>query len=141
MRLLSLSLSLVLLFSGCVSQGQQGGTAEDSAMRHVPDEGGADGSPGVVRFSLTGVNYRFLMDGVENPTLRVRQGDTVRVEFTSAEGFHDWVVDEFDAATDKVSAPASTYVEFVADKKGSFEYYCSVGQHRQQGMEGELIVE
>jgi plastocyanin len=29
----------------------------------------------------------------------------------------------------------------VADKKGTFEYYCSVGQHRALGMKGKLVVE
>ena len=32
-------------------------------------------------------------------------------------------------------------VEFVVDKAGTFEYYCSVGNHRQMGMVGKLIVE
>jgi len=43
--------------------------------------------------------------------------------------------------TDKVQAPGTTSVEFVADQEGAFEYYCSVGNHRQQGMKGTLIVE
>jgi carboxymethylenebutenolidase len=103
--------------------------------------GDVDESPELVTFSLTGENYRFLMDGIENPTLRVRQGDKVRIEFTSSEGFHDWVLDEFDAATEKVRAVDSTSVEFTATSKGTFEYYCSVGQHRQLGMKGKLIVE
>ena len=47
---------------------------------------------------------------------------------------------EFNAATEKVAAGVSSSVEFVADKKGTFEYYCSVGQHRANGMKGKLIV-
>ncbi len=34
-----------------------------------------------------------------------------------------------------------TFVEFTADKKGTFEYYCSVGEHRVNGMKGKFIVE
>lgn len=34
-----------------------------------------------------------------------------------------------------------TSVTFVADETGTFEYYCSVGNHRGQGMIGKLIVE
>lgn len=92
-------------------------------------------------FRLEGENFRFLMDGVEAPELRVKQGDRVRIEFTSVSGFHDWVVDEFNAATEKVNEGGSTFVEFTADKKGTFEYYCSVGRHRENGMFGSLIVE
>jgi plastocyanin len=66
----------------------------------------------------------------------------VRIEFTALEGFHDWKVDVFDAATEKVRPEnGMTSVEFVADAIGTFEYYCSVGQHRAQGMVGNLIVE
>lgn len=32
-------------------------------------------------------------------------------------------------------------IEFTPDKAGSFEYYCSVGKHREMGMKGMLTVE
>ncbi len=92
-------------------------------------------------FVLTAENFKFMMDGQDGPELKVKQGDTVKIEFTSTSGFHDFVIDEFKAATLKVKAGEATSVEFVADKKGTFEYYCSVGSHRQQGMKGNLIVE
>ena len=94
-----------------------------------------------VTFVLTGENFKFVRDGNDNPELRVKRGDVVRVEFTSAQGFHDWVVDEFGATTRQVRPEdGMTYVEFVADKTGAFEYYCAVGQHRANGMWGMLIV-
>ncbi|MEN9625915.1 MAG: hypothetical protein RL557_243 [archaeon] len=92
-------------------------------------------------FVLTGENFKFMMDGVDNPILRVKEGDTVKIEFESVGGFHDWKIDEFGAATQKVNEGGKTSVVFVANKKGSFEYYCSVGQHRANGMKGTLIVE
>ncbi len=92
--------------------------------------------PEAVTFNLTGDNFDF-----SETEMRVEEGQTVTVNFTSTGGFHDWVVDEFSAATGKVSAGNSTSVTFVADKKGTFEYYCSVGSHRAQGMVGNLIVE
>ena len=92
-------------------------------------------------FVITGAHLRFFMDGVESPELRVKQGDRVKIEFTSTEGFHDWELDEFNAATGRVAAGSSTSVEFIADKKGTFEYYCSVGEHRANGMKGVFIVE
>ena len=65
----------------------------------------------------------------------------MRVVFTSESGFHDWVVDEFDAATSRVQSGGQATVEFVAETSGTFEYYCSVGSHRAQGMKGNLVVE
>lgn len=87
-------------------------------------------------FDLTGSNYAF-----SESEIRVNEGDTVTIHFQSEGGFHDWVVDEFDAATEKVRAGEETTVTFVANATGSFEYYCSVGDHRARGMVGTLIVE
>ena len=105
----------------------------------------SSGSPStgdVKTFVLTGKNFRFVMNGVENPDIKVKQGDKVKIEFSSTQGFHDWTLDEFNAATKQVmDTDGSTIVEFVADKKGTFEYYCSVGSHRANGMKGDFIVE
>lgn len=87
-------------------------------------------------FDLTGKNYAF-----SQTEIRVKKGDTVRINFKSIGGFHDWMIDEFNAGTQRVSVEDEASVEFVADKRGTFEYYCSVGNHRQLGMKGNLIVE
>ena len=97
---------------------------------------------GVKTFILTGENFKFVMNSVDNSEIKVKQGDKVRIEFVSTKGFHDWVLDEFDAATGQVrDTDGMTFVEFVADKKGTFEYYCSVGEHRANGMKGAFVVE
>ncbi len=87
-------------------------------------------------FTVTGVNFAFNLEEIT-----VKEGDTVTINFESESGFHDWVVDEFDAATQQVRPDTPTSVTFVADKKGTYEYYCSVGSHRANGMVGNLIVE
>jgi plastocyanin len=87
-------------------------------------------------FTLDSFSY-----GYSEEEIRVKQGDTVTINLTNSAGFHDWVVDEFAAATEKIGAGETTSVTFVADKAGTFEYYCSVGSHRQQGMVGNLVVE
>jgi plastocyanin len=92
--------------------------------------------PHAVVVDLTGHNFAF-----DQKEIRVKQGDTVVVNFTSTDGFHDFKVDEFNAATARVSTGQTSSVTFVADKAGTFEYYCSVGSHRAMGMVGKLIVE
>lgn len=87
-------------------------------------------------FDVEGVNFAFDVEEI-----RVKEGETVTVNFKSTDGFHDWVVDEFDAATARVQTGGETSVTFVASAKGEYEYYCSVGNHRAQGMVGTLIVE
>ncbi len=86
-------------------------------------------------FTVSGFNFGFNIDKIE-----VNEGDTVTINFTSIDGFHDWVVDEFEASTERVQTGKKTSVTFVASKKGTYEYYCSVGSHRANGMVGKLIV-
>lgn len=87
-------------------------------------------------FDVSGVPFEF-----DVKEIKVKEGDVVTINFTTVKGLHDWVVDEFDASTEQVSDGETSSVTFVADKKGTYEYYCSVGNHRAQGMSGVLIVE
>jgi nitrosocyanin len=72
--------------------------------------------------------------------MTVKKGETVRITFVNKDGFHDFVLDEFGVKTEQIKGGTQEVVEFVADKAGTFEYYCSVGQHRQMGMKGTLTV-
>lgn len=87
-------------------------------------------------FTLNAFSY-----GYSQPVIRVKRGDTVTINLTNGGGLHDWVVDEFGVATERIQAGETTSVTFVADKTGTFEFYCSVGNHRAEGMVGNLIVE
>ncbi len=73
-------------------------------------------------------------------TFSVKKGDTVRVTFVNKDGFHDFVIDEFNVKTKQINGGEKEVIEFVADTAGSFEYYCSVGTHRAMGMKGTLVV-
>ncbi len=90
----------------------------------------------VKEFTVAGQNFSF-----DVKEMRVKKGDKVRIVFKNEAGFHDWVLDEFNAKTKQIQAGETDTVEFTADKVGTFEYYCSVGSHRQMGMVGNLIVE
>lgn len=87
-------------------------------------------------FTVVGSNIAFSV-----PEIKVKKGDRVKIIFQNTAGTHDWAIDEFDAKTPRIAAGQTATVEFVADKTGTFEYYCSVGTHRALGMKGKLIVE
>ncbi len=90
---------------------------------------------GVKTFTVEGKNFSF-----SPSTMTVKKGDRVRIVFNNSGGRHDWVLDEFNARTKVIESGQSETIEFVADKAGTFEYYCSVGNHRAMGMKGTLTV-
>lgn len=108
----------------------------DDQMDETVDETAEDlADIEALTFEVSGTNFAF-----SETELTVKEGDTVRIIFTSEDGFHDWVLDEFDAATEQVQTGGVTQVTFIADKAGTYEYYCSVGEHRANGMVGTLTV-
>ena len=72
--------------------------------------------------------------------IRVKKGDRVRIAVTNTKGMHDFVIDEF-GVKQETPLNEKTMIEFVADKTGTFEYYCSKPGHRAKGQWGKLIVE
>ena len=82
------------------------------------------------------------IEGVVNPTLRVREGAVVQVDLVNDDGIeHDVAFPDFDAATERIAQKgASSVTVFRADKAGEFAYFCSVPGHRPAGMEGTLVV-
>lgn len=129
------------MIGGDAMPGDGGGSMmgeDEDADGDVSLEGSLDLTidPNAKVFEVTATNFAY--DVTE---IRVKKGDTVTIAFTAGSGFHDWVIDEFDAATAQVRDGGTSQVTFVADKEGTFEYYCSVGRHRQMGMVGKLIVE
>ncbi|QQS44317.1 cupredoxin domain-containing protein [Candidatus Roizmanbacteria bacterium] len=73
--------------------------------------------------------------------IRVKQGDKVRIVMNSVSMMHDFVIDELGVKMPVVQNGDTGTVEFTVTEKGTFEYYCSVGEHRAQGQVGTLIVE
>lgn len=87
----------------------------------------------IKEFTITGQNYSF------NPaSIAVDRGDTVKVTFKSSGGVHDWVLEAFNVRTSLLGSGQSQTVQFVANKTGTFEFYCE--PHRSMGMTGTLTV-
>lgn len=82
------------------------------------------------------------IDGVTNPTLKANVGDTVNIKLSSGDGTeHNIAFPDFNIDSPHVSGQNNNItVSFLADKGGSFVYYCNLPGHRQAGMEGQFIV-
>ena len=78
-------------------------------------------------------------------TLEVKPGQTVELTLTNSEGEmpHDFVIDELDVQSDEIVQGEETVVTFTVPESAAgetYEFYCSVGQHRANGMVGTLVV-
>lgn len=82
------------------------------------------------------------IDEKVNPTLTAHSGEMVQINLVNGEGAeHDLVLDQYGARSGRVIAKgASTSLVFMADKIGEFAYFCTVGGHREAGMEGRVRV-
>lgn len=112
-------------------------SAQSIQIRPAPIAAKAEiGADGVKTFTVSEGNFFF------NPSeIRVKKGDKVKINFNDADGMHDFVIDELNLKTKRINAGEDATVEFTADTVGQYAFYCSVGQHRVNGMEGKFIVE
>jgi putative membrane-bound dehydrogenase-like protein len=81
------------------------------------------------------------IDGIRNPTLTARQGETVKITMINGETMtHDIVLEQMGVESDAiVEEGTSTSIIFTAEQNDT--YYCSVPGHKEAGMVGsfELI--
>ncbi len=87
----------------------------------------------VVEVTITSKNFEF-----DQKEIKAKVGDTVKIHFKNDEGAHGFGLDAFGGIDIKSGETA----EFVVDKAGTYEYYCTLmcGQGHDNMM-GKLIVE
>ncbi len=92
--------------------------------------------PVVKKFDLIAKQWAF-----EPSVIRVNQGDSVVLTIKSVDVDHGFGLSAFNVKVDLEPNETAT-VEFVADKKGTFTFFCSVFCGSGHGsMKGSLIVE
>jgi nitrosocyanin len=72
--------------------------------------------------------------------INVKKGDKVKIVMNSVDMMHDFNIDELNVKLPITKSGETNTVEFTADTAGTFEFYCSVGQHRAQGQIGTITV-
>ncbi len=106
------------------------------APANSPEQASASAAPAVKTFDVTGTPFKF-----EPNEMKVKKGDTVRINFKNMEGFHDLTIADLNIKTKQIQAGQTDTVEFVADRAGTFDMMCSVPTHADKGMVGKFIVE
>ncbi|MEI6835355.1 MAG: cupredoxin domain-containing protein [Candidatus Falkowbacteria bacterium] len=100
--------------------------------------GSEDHQPKELTFNITGGSFYFTPNEI-----KVKQGDKVKIIFTNVGGMHNLILPDFKVETKTIQTNESDTIEFTANKKGTFEFYCAVGKgyHRLMGQIGVLLVE
>ncbi len=112
------------------------GTDEEETIAAVANSG-VETSTNVKEITMEMSNWKISMAPVT-----VKKGDTIKLTIKVAEGRHGFDMPAFDVKTGELGAGEEKTVTFVADKTGSFDYFCNVpcGTGHKE-MRGKLVVE
>lgn len=74
-------------------------------------------------------------------SISLTKGETVKITFKNTGTLpHNLTIAEFGISTKTVGGGQEDSITVTADKTGTYAFYCGVGNHRQQGMEGKVEV-
>jgi nitrite reductase (NO-forming) len=118
-------------------------TSDMTAMAHAMPNATFTLRTGIAQGKMVFIGKGGVIDGKVNPVLPVHEGDIVQITIVNGEGAeHDIVVPELHVSSQRVAGPgASSTLMLHATDIGSFLYFCSIGGHREAGMEGQIKVE
>lgn len=105
---------------------------EDSADKDAQME-----SDQTVReITIDASNWKF-----SQTAINVNKGDLVKLTVTSSSGIHGFVLSGYSVSLHPIAPGDSKTIEFVADKEGSFDFFCNVPCGRgHRDMTGKFIV-
>ena len=93
-------------------------------------------APTVKEFTITAKRFSFTPS-----VITVNAGDTVKLSITSTDVTHGFAISTF-GVSERLSPGQTTEVEFVADKAGTYSFFCTVPcGSGHSTMRGTLIVE
>lgn len=136
-----LVLAAVVMF--VLYRNNQNGNTESLALATQESILGTTNNPAVIEEAQGNtVDVNMGMFYFDPKEITVKAGETLRINLTNTEGQHDFVIDELNVQSSLLEQEGQTEtITFTPTQPGEYEYYCSVGEHRQMGMVGKLIVE
>ena len=96
-----------------------------------------NGNKDIVQYAIDMNNYSF------SPSLIIAQpGKDLKIKITNKNGIHNFKIDKFNFDSGNLSAGESKIfiISIPSDASGLYEFYCSVGNHKEMGMIGKLEV-
>lgn len=72
--------------------------------------------------------------------INAKKGEKIKLVMKSMDMMHNFNIEELNVHSPLVKSGETNSVVFVADKAGTFEFYCSIGKHRANGQIGKITV-
>lgn len=131
--ILFLILISLIFLAGCSHEEQN--PTRGSTVNEPSDSENTPNSANLKEFTMTAEQWQFTPSAIE-----VNEGDTVKIKITSADVTHGFSLPDF-GIRETLNYGETVEIEFIADKKGTFTFICSVpcGQGHTE-MTGTLIV-
>ncbi len=72
---------------------------------------------------------------------KINRGDKVRLKLTSSDGTHGVTMPDFGVYSNPISPGGEEIIEFIADKTGSFNFFCNMPCGQGHGMmQGSIVI-
>lgn len=147
MKALAWLVVLAFALAGCADDG---GTDDDTDGGDTSPTGGADdgnttGDGPEVSLAIAATGVYPIDFGYDQATLEAPAGATVTLSFSNEDTNpvtnHDWYLEALGAQTAVVAPGESDTITFTVDlEPGEYPFWCTIGNHRDQGMEGTFVV-
>lgn len=114
-------------------------TSEPANIEQAPTVAESNGveDTKVELVEISGSEYSF------SPSkITLKKGEKTRITFKNVGNApHNLVIPDLGVSTAVISGGQEVSVEATPAKTGEFMFYCSVGNHKDLGMEGQVVVE
>ncbi len=137
--------SALILIAGCTTQ--NGGATPTPTPTTAPAETTATPAPtqatnnsGTQDVSVTIDEESF---SFTPSVINVKAGQTIHLTLTSTSGGHNFVVDDLGVTSTTLSAGTPTTVDFAIPSNAAgktYEFHCSIANHKELGMTGQIKV-
>ena len=106
---------------------------EDAAEEETEEE--VDEADEVRQVEVEGFGRDFDPEVIE-----VEVGETIEFVFTNTGGTHDFVIPQLGVGTEIIGEGETDSFTYTFEEEGTFDFECSVANHAEEGMVGEIIV-
>lgn len=144
-----LMLLIAALLSGCTDDNEANADNENEGEETGELDEGMENEtrePAVITVQIAAVRpLPTDTHAFDTERIEVNQGDFVTITLTNDDSLpivsHDWYLEVLDIGTSTIAPGETTSVTFQADLgPGEYAFYCTIGTHREDGMEGVLVV-